>query len=331
LRGYSYGTRLFLPASEIARNQSIPDLLDKRLVIVTGKGGVGKTTVAVALGLRAASEGKRTIVCEVAAQENASRMFEHTAVGFHEVEMEENLWSISIDPDESMREYVLLQLKVRAMRDMLFRSRIFNYLAAATPGLKELVTIGKIWELAQLDRKVKKGRKYDLVIVDAPATGHGVGFLQTPRTFASIARVGPIHSQAQTLDRFITDHENTGTAIVALPEEMPVNESMALERDLRDEVGVAVDRVYLNGLYPERFKKEEAEKLAQLAESENGTNGATKAAARAALSEFNRAKSQRSQLNRLKRGVEAPVKTLPFLFEPELDVEAARKLAGRLS
>jgi anion-transporting ArsA/GET3 family ATPase len=300
-------------------------------VIVTGKGGVGKTTVAVALGLRAAAEGKRTIVCEVAQQENASRMFEHAEVGFHEVEMEENLWSISIDPDESMREYVLLQLKVRAMRDMLFRSRIFNYLAAATPGLKELVTIGKIWELAQLDRKVKKGRKYDLVIVDAPATGHGVGFLQTPRTFASIARVGPIHSQAQQLDRFITDHDHTGTAIVALPEEMPVNESMALERDLRDEVGVAVDRVYLNGLYPERFKKEDAEKLAQLAESENGTNGATKAAARAALSEFNRAKSQRSQLNRLKRGVEAPVKTLPFLFEPELDVEAARKLAGRLS
>jgi anion-transporting ArsA/GET3 family ATPase len=299
-------------------------------VIVTGKGGVGKTTVAVALGLRAASEGKRTIVCEVSSQENASRMFAHTAVGFHEVEMEENLWSISIDPDESMREYVLLQLKVRAMRDMLFRSRIFNYLAAATPGLKELVTIGKIWELAQLDRKVKKGRKYDLVIVDAPATGHGVGFLQTPRTFASIARVGPIHSQAQTLDRFITDHEHTGTAIVALPEEMPVNESMALERDLRDEVGVAVDRVYLNGLYPERFKKEEVEKLAQLAESENGTNGATKAAARAALSEFNRAKSQRSQLNRLRRGVEASVKTLPFLFEPELGVEAARRLAKKL-
>ena len=122
--------------------------------------------------------------------------------------MEENLWSISIDPDESMREYVLLQLKVRAMRDLLFRSRIFTYLAAATPGLKELVTIGKIWELAQPDRKVKKGRKYDLVIVDAPATGHGIGFLQTPRTFANIARVGPIHSQAQAARPLITDHEH---------------------------------------------------------------------------------------------------------------------------
>ena len=294
---------------------------------MTGKGGVGKTTVAVALGLRAAAEGKRTIVCEVAAQENASRIFEHTEVGFHEVEMEENLWSISIDPDESMREYVLLQLKVRAMRDMLFRSRIFNYLAAATPGLKELVTIGKIWELAQLDRKVKQGRKYDLVIVDAPATGHGIGFLQTPRTFAAIARVGPIHSQAQELNRLITDHEHTGTAIVALPEEMPVNETAALEHDLRTDVGVAVDRVYMNGLYPERFSKDEVERLSSLADEENG---AIRAAARAALSERSRARSQRAQLARLRRRVEAPVKTLPFLFEPELDVDAARRLAKRL-
>jgi anion-transporting ArsA/GET3 family ATPase len=298
------------------------------LVIVTGKGGVGKTTVSVALGMRAAAEGKRTIVCEVSAQENASRMFEHTTVGFHEVELEENLWAISIDPDESMREYVLLQLKVRAMRDMLFRSRIFNYLAAATPGLKELVTIGKIWELAQLDRKVKSGCKYDTVIVDAPATGHGVGFLQTPRTFANIARVGPIHSQAKTLDNFITDHDNTGVAIVALPEEMPVNETAALEHDLVEEVGVAVDRVYLNGLYPERFNKEEAERLNALAATEEG---ASKAAARAALSEFGRARSQRAQLARLRRRAQAPVKTLPFLFEPDLGPEAARRLSRRLS
>jgi anion-transporting ArsA/GET3 family ATPase len=319
---------VFLPPAEIARNHPIPELLDKRLVFVTGKGGVGKTTVAVALGLRAAAEGKRTIVCEVAAQEHASRIFEHREVGFHEVEMTENLWAISIDPDNAMREYVLLQLKVRAMRDLLFRSRIFTYFAAATPGLKELVTIGKIWELAQLDRKVKKGRKYDLVIVDAPATGHGIGFLQTPRMYASVARVGPIHGQALQLEALITDHRHTGTAIVSLPEEMPVNESATLERKLRDEVGVAVDRVYMNGLYPERFSKEEAERLADLGAAENGV---VRAAARAALSEHNRARSQRAQLARLRRRVSSPVKTLPFLFAPELGVEEAHELSLRLS
>jgi anion-transporting ArsA/GET3 family ATPase len=303
----------------------VGDLFDKRLVIVTGKGGVGKSTVALALGVAAAARGKRTIVCEVSAQEQLSRVFHRAEVGFHEVEMADNLWGISIDPDESMREYVLLQLKVKAMRDILFRSRIFNYLAAATPGLKELVTIGKIWELSQPDRKVKGGRGYDLVIVDAPATGHGVGFLQTPRTFASIARVGPIRAQAETLDAFLTNRKKTGVAIVALPEEMPVNESASLERTLTDDVGTSVERIYMNALYPERFDAEEATTLADMAER---SEGAIRSACRAAVSQSRRASSQREQLARLEELVSAPVKTLPFIFEPRLEVEQIRELAA---
>ena len=109
------------------------------------------------MGMRAAAEGKRTIICEVAAQQRAAELFGTQAALFEEVEVAENLWTISIEPDEALREYVLLQLKVRAMRDLLFRSRVFTYLAAATPGLRELVTIGKVWEVAQLDRKVRDG------------------------------------------------------------------------------------------------------------------------------------------------------------------------------
>jgi len=306
----------------------MPEMLDKRLLFVTGKGGVGKSTIAAALGLAAAAQGKRTIICEIGSQEHTSQLFRRGQIGFHEVELEENLWTISIDPDESMREYVLLQLKVRAMRDLLFRSRVFTYLAAATPGLKELVTIGKIWELAQLDRKVKKGRKYDLVIVDAPATGHGIGFLQTPRTFANIARVGPIHGQAEELDRFITDREATGTAIVSLPEEMPVNETALLERELREEIGVSVDRVYMNAIYPERFTEPEAERMQVDAED---AGAAVASALRAATSEQRRARSHRAQLERLREQVETPVSELPFVFEPELGVESVRELAGDLA
>jgi anion-transporting ArsA/GET3 family ATPase len=306
----------------------VPELFDKRLVIVTGKGGVGKSTVALAIGLAAAAEGRRTIVCEVSSQEQISRVFHRAKVGFHEVEMAENLWAISIDPDEAMREYVLLQLRVRAMRDMLFRSRIFTYLTAATPGLRELVTIGKIWEVAQPDRKVKKGRKYDLVVVDAPATGQGVAFLQTPRSFANIARVGPIKAQAEALEALIVNHRKTGVAIVALPEEMPVNETAALEHTLTEGVGVAVDRVYMNALYPESFSRPEAERLEQ---AQATGNGAVRAACRAALSEARRAAAQHEQLARLAELVNAPLRTLPFIFKPEIGVEEIQGLAGALS
>jgi anion-transporting ArsA/GET3 family ATPase len=305
----------------------LKDLLDKRVVIVTGKGGVGKSTVALALGMAAAERGKRAIVAEVAAQEQLSRLFHRAEVGFHEVEMAENLWAISIDPEESMREYVLLQLKVRAMRDLLFRSKIFNYLAAATPGLKELVTFGKVWELAQKERKGGSGRSYDLVILDAPATGHGVGFLQTPRTFANMARVGPIHSQAETLDAFIRNHRKTGVAIVALPEEMPVNETVSLERALTEEVEASVDRIFCNGLYPERFSDDELETLAPLAD---GNGGAVAAASRAAIRVAGRARAQREQLARLAELTTAPLSTLPFIFEPEMRLEHLRALASEV-
>ncbi len=301
------------------------DLLDKRLVFVTGKGGVGKSTVALAMGLKAAEQGRRTIVCEVSSQERASHAFHRGNVGFAETELRPNLYGISIDPDEAMREYVLLALKVKAMRDLLFRSKIFMYLAAATPGLRELVTIGKVWELAQEERKIKGGEPYDLVIVDAPATGHGVGFLQTPRTFANVARVGPVATQAETLHRYLTNHRKTGVAIVALPEEMPVNETASLERDLTRTVNVAVDHIFMNGLYPERFDAKASAKLEAAIEQ---TKGPARDAITAALAVSRRSAAQRAQLSRLESITRAPVTTLPFLFKPELEADELHELAA---
>ncbi|MGI8633511.1 MAG: ArsA family ATPase [Solirubrobacterales bacterium] len=302
------------------------DFLDKRLLVVSGKGGVGKSTVSLALGMAAARGGKRTLVCEVSSQERASRVFGRADIGFSETEIDDNLWAFSIDPEEALREYVLLQIRVKAARDVLFRSKVFTYLADATPGLREMVTMGKVWELAQLDRKVKRARPYDLVIVDAPATGHGVGLLKAPKTFADIARVGPIASQGMQMHGMLTDHAHTGAVLVSLPEEMPVNETGMLERELTSDVGIAVDRVYLNGLYPERFSAAEGTKLEKALATDDAP-----AAVRAGVFEHRRRETQTEQLDRLRHRAHAPVHTLPFIFQRELGITALQRLSAELA
>ena len=260
----------------------------------------------------------------MAAQENASRVFGRAEIGFHEIELRDELFAISIDPEHSIREYLELQLPVKAMGDLLYRSKIFNYLAAATPGLSEMVTIGKIWELALPKRKTQKAKPYDLVIVDSPATGHGLGLMQTPQNFAEIARVGPMASQASLINRTITDHEQAGAVIVALPEEMPVNESATLEAELIDSVGIAIDRIYMNAVYPERFDRGERELLAAALPDAEGDPAA---AITAALDEARRAEAHRAQLERLRELTRTEVGTLPYVFTPELGVEGLDLLA----
>ena len=304
----------------------MPSLLDKRLVVVTGKGGVGKTTVAAALGLLAARQGRRTVVCEVAQQERLAALFGARDVGHGEVELAPGLFSVSVQPERAMHEWLRHQLKSGALAGLLGHSRLFGYLTAAAPGVSELVTVGKVWDLAQVDRRTG-GSPFDLVVMDAPATGNALALLRAPRTYANIARVGPIARQAASIDAFLRDSSATGVLSVALPEEMPVNETASLERTLTEDVGVAVDRVYMNALYPERFSAEENERLESL--SANG-NGAVRAACRAAISERRRAVAQRGQLARLTELVSAPVRTLPFMFEPELGVEEMQELAGVL-
>ena len=303
----------------------MPALLDKRLIVVTGKGGVGKTTVAVALGLVAARAGKRTIVAEVAQQERVSRVFRREGLGYSEAELTDNLFGISVNPERALKEYLGQQVG-GALGSLLFNNRVFEYFAAAAPGVRELATIGKVWELAQPERR-SEGEPFDLVIMDAPASGHGLGLLRSPRTFGDIARVGPIRRRADIIHGFLTDPRRTGVVAVALPQEMPVNETLEFRGKLRADMGMDTHAVVVNSLLPERFSADEAERI----EAVNGDHGSAEVAAalRAALSEHRRARGQRAQLRRLKRDVHDVV-TLPYLFEPELGLAEFERLSGEL-
>jgi anion-transporting ArsA/GET3 family ATPase len=222
-----------------------------------------------------------------------------------------------------MEEYLVNQLPARALADLLTSSRTFTYLTAATPGMRELLTIGKVWDLAQADRRTGE-HAYDLVVLDAPATGHGLAILGAARTFGEVALAGPIARQARTIDAMLTDPARTGVVAVARPEEMPVSEALELERALRAELGVAVGLFVVNGLLPDRFTQDEAARLrAAAGDASRGPVGA-------ALAAHERARAQRPELARLRRESHAPVTTLPLLFGADLGPEGLDALADRL-
>jgi anion-transporting ArsA/GET3 family ATPase len=306
-------------AAPASRRPPAVGLLAKPLVVVTGKGGVGKSTVAAALGLAAARRGLRTIIAEVARRDDVSRVLGGT--GVHEDELAPGLHHISIDPEEALQEYLVDQLPSRALADVLLGSRGFNYLAAATPGLRELLTVGKVWELAQEDRRTPGAAPYDLVVLDAPATGHGVAILGAPRTFADAALMGRIARQGRIIDAMLSDPAQTGVVAVARAEEMPVNETLALEAALPDAVGVNVDLIVCNGVLPDRFDAADVRALEAAPPS---------APVRAALLANARARGQQAQLARLRRRSRAAVVTLPFVSAAMLDAAAVEPLVRAL-
>lgn len=327
-------------------------LADKRLVLVTGKGGVGKSTVAIALGIAAARRGLRTIVAELSGQARAAGTFGldppppgHVEAG-GEIALGGGLHAISIETERATEEY--LHDRAGRLGDLLAGSRAFHAFAAATPGMRELIAIGKAWELAQERRRVAGTRPYDLVIVDAPATGHALGTLRAPRTFAAIAQVGPIASQGAAIDATLRDPHQTAVVAVALPEEMPVTETLMLVRRLRDELGIAPATVVANACLPARLGPRQARTVADaLAGLGASASAALRAALATALAERARSVEQRAQLERLTAGIGRTPLELPYVFAaapaapgraigagtspaPALDVPALEPLVARL-
>ncbi len=229
------------------RPTSFSTLSKKKLVLVSGKGGVGKTTISAALALKLSQEGQRVLIAEIDAQKQLATIFHRRQIGYQPTRLHPNLYAINVTPKEAFEEYVVMQLRFRSVYKAVFDNKYVGSFIEGTPGLAELMCIGKIYALVE---------DYDTIIVDAPATGHGKSLLQVPTIVANAVRVGPLKSNAEKIERLLKDPERTCLAAVSLPEEMPVAETLELQEWTRENLGQNLGVTFLNGIYPPLFQSE---------------------------------------------------------------------------
>jgi len=312
-------------------------LLDRRLLLVTGKGGTGKTSVTAALALLAAQRKGRVLACEVDAKGNLSDFYETSRLGFRPREVQPGLFAMSMSTEESLQEYLRLQLHLPAIARIGPLARAFDFVATAAPGVREILTVGKLAYEA-------RERHYGLVVADASASGHVIGQLAAPRAIDELVRVGPIHDQTGWMLEVLGDAAVTGLVIVTTPEEMPVNETIELVGRVRDETDVDLAAIVVNRVLPELFSRADEEifeNLRRPAVTEAvadcaggaGASGATAAVFEAARLAVTLRRTRAGHLDRLRAAVpaEVPMLFVPYLFTRGHGLRTTAQTAEALS
>jgi anion-transporting ArsA/GET3 family ATPase len=301
-------------------------LLDRRFLFVTGKGGVGKTTVTAALALKFAAQGRRVLCAACNAKERFSTLFGVAPVGPEVTPLAPNIWGVNMEPAVAMAEYGMMILKSRALYMAVFENRYVRSFFRATPGLYEWAMLGKAW-WHTTEQNPDGSNRFDLVLLDAPATGHGLDMLRVPKVIVDIVPPGILRRDADRAWGMFRDSKRSGVVVVTLPEDMPVNETLELLGSLDRELQLPVERIVVNSMLPPLFSPSERAELTRphpLDPLDEG-HAALAAGARRSFRETVQAQS----LARL-ADVKVPRVYLPHLFEGAETLDALRDLARRL-
>ena len=223
-----------------------PALDRRRLIVVTGKGGVGKTTVTAALGHVLRNRGRRVLLFETDPRESLHHLCGTRPSGGEAVEVSDRLWHLSLQPRDEIAALVRSRIRVPFMAAAVAASPVFRHFVDAAPGLKELAALGHVLRLVQ----GRIGPGVDTVVFDAPATGHGVSLLAAPRLAADVLGEGPAGNLAHEIAAFVGDPAQCAVVVVTVAEEMPVQETIELVAALEERIGRPPDLVVVNQVYP---------------------------------------------------------------------------------
>jgi len=302
-----------------------PFFTASRVVIVAGKGGVGKTTVAAAIALAAARQGLRALIVELEGKSGLASMFGREPLDYEEVVLTDEgvggsggeVRARTLTPDDALIEY-LDDAGLGRLSKRLVSSGVVDMVSTAVPGLRDIVVLGKV---KQIEQRMAQGDETapDLIVIDAPAAGHAITFLRSARGLIDAVRVGPIRSQATDVQAMLSDAARTQVVLVTLPEETPVNELVETAYSLEDEVGLSLGPVVVNGLYAEIEGLDADPKAAAKTAGTSLRKGEAASLAEAADFRQHRIALQAEQVARLDEGLPLPQIRLPFLFEAELD------------
>jgi anion-transporting ArsA/GET3 family ATPase len=311
-----------------------PSLLDRRLLFFTGKGGVGKSTMAAATAVLAAQHGRRVLLVEVDSKGDVTALFEHAPVGFTPKEIQPGILAMAMDTEASLQEYLRLNLKVPVLGRIGPLAKVLDFVATAAPGVKEILTIGKIlWEV----REAIEGRAdHDMVIVDAAATGHIVAQLGAAQSIRELVDVGPVRAQTEWMSELLSDPAITAVNIVTTPEEMPVAETIELVERVRAELETPLGVVIVNRVLPELFTTADEEAFEALREPapaallrERAGGGATAVLDGARLAVSLR-RTRAVHLAHLLDSVDLPLLYVPYLFVRSHGLRVTRMVAESL-
>jgi anion-transporting ArsA/GET3 family ATPase len=313
-------------------------ILDRRLLIVSGKGGVGKTTVSAALGIVAARHGRRVLLAEVEGKGALGALFGHRDLGTSPTELRPGIYGMTISPEDALTEYFDVQFHLKRLAKPITTSQLAYYVTHAAPGLRDILMLGKVWYSST------RRREFDLIVLDAHANGHVLTMLRSPDALTRAIPIGPLAGHARKVADWLRDPRQVSVNLVTLAEEMPVNETVETTKLLASEVGLATSHVFVNMLYPSVADDPDVAKgIAAL----TGPGDVAAEARRSGLelepqeaerlfafADFYRARLELQQHHRRRlvraMGRGAPIVDLPFLFRSKFGQKELELIADRI-